>query len=71
MPKKTRRKSLAVGDRVRDKLTGRTGAITNVNDAGRQPTYAMSYDEAPQDHHITTPSKAGAERPEELLEAER
>jgi hypothetical protein len=39
------------------------------NDAER-PTYAVSYDEVPQDRYLTTPAKDGAERPPELLDPE-
>jgi hypothetical protein len=69
MPRKQARKRLKAGQRVRDKLTGRTGAVEAVHAAaGERPTYAVSYDEAPQDAHLTTPAKEGAERPPELLD---
>jgi hypothetical protein len=54
---------------VRDKLTGRTGTVEAVHAAdGARPTDAVSYDDAPQDAHLTTPAKDGAERPRELLD---
>jgi hypothetical protein len=71
MAAKRRGKSLKVGDRVRDKLTGRDGRITDVTDGGSQPQYAVAYDEAPQDHFLTTPAKDGAERVGALLEPVR
>jgi hypothetical protein len=71
MAAKRRGKSLKVGDRVRDKLNGRDGKITDVTDDGSQPHYAVAYDEAPQDHFLTTPAKDGAERVRAQLEPER
>ena len=68
MPRKTRRKSLAVGDRARDKLTGRVGTITDVTPRGGEQQVSLAYDEAPQDQHLSTPAKDGAQRPEKLVE---
>jgi hypothetical protein len=70
MPRKDARKRLQAGQRVRDKLNGRTGAVEAVHAADGRPTYAVAYDAAPQDPYLTTPGKDGAERPRELLDPE-
>jgi len=74
MPPRKRPKSLPeslkTGDRARDKTTRRTGTIDGVEDVGGRPQYALSYDEAPQDGFLTTPSKDGAQLPSELIEPE-
>jgi hypothetical protein len=68
MARKQSKKRLRAGQRVRDKLTGRTGAVEAVHSAAGEPTYAVAYDAAPQDPYLTTPAKEGAERPRELLD---
>ena len=57
-----------VGDRVRDKLTRRVGVVDAIQDVDGVQQYSVSYDEAPQDKHLTTPAKDGAQREAHLLE---
>ena len=68
MPRKKRRKSLTVGDRARDKLTGRVGTVTDVRPPGREEQVSLAYDAAPQDQYLSTPAKDGAQRPKKLVE---
>jgi hypothetical protein len=71
MPAKRQRRPFAVGDRVRDKTTGRTGRIAEVDDAAEgQEQCSVAYDEAPQDRYITTPVTEAARRPKGVLEPE-
>ena len=70
MAPKNRRRGLKIGDRVRDKITGRTGKVSDVTGGDGQRQYSVSYDEAPQDRYITTPLKDGAQRVPEMLEPE-
>lgn len=65
-----RKDSPRVGDRVRDKLTRRVGAVDTIQDVDGVQQYAVTYDEAPQDRYLTTPAKDGAQREEHLLEPE-
>jgi hypothetical protein len=70
MPSSKRPKSPRVGDRARNKLTRRAGRIEGVREVHGHREYVLSYDEAPQDHFLTTPAKDGAQLPTELLEPE-
>ena len=63
------RKKLRVGDRVRDKITTRTGTVSAVKDTDRPPQYVVDYDAAPQDGFLNTHATEGAERERGLLDA--
>lgn len=59
---------IAVGDRVRAKITNRTGEVTHVVTDGPTDTVIVSYDGEPQDGFLTTPARDGAELPRELVD---
>ncbi len=62
---------LEVGDRVRAKITGRAGEVTDVAHDGAHDQVTVAYDHEPQDEHLTTPARDGAELPTELVDRER
>ena len=62
---------IEVGDRVRAKITGRAGEVTNVQHDGTRDQVTVAYDHAPQDEYLTTPARDGAEFPTELVDRER
>lgn len=66
-----RNRPIEVGDRVRAKITGRTGEVTNVAQDGTHDRVTVSYDHEPQDEYLTTPARDGAELPTALLDRER
>lgn len=70
MPSRKRQAPLKLGDRARSKLNRRVGTVDAVDDVGGRPRYGLSYDEAPQDSHLTTPGHDGAQLPAELIERE-
>jgi hypothetical protein len=57
-----------VGEKVRDKLTNRVGAVESIDEIDGLQQYAIAYDTAPQDDYLTTPGKGGAQRERHLLE---
>jgi hypothetical protein len=69
MPRK-RSASLAVGDRARDKTNRRVGHVDDIIRVDGRRQYVISYDEAPQDHFLTSQAKDGAQLPKELVEPE-
>jgi hypothetical protein len=70
MQPRKRPRLLRLGDRARAKTTRRVGRIDEVIDVDGHRSYHLSYDEAPQDHFLTTPAKDGARLPQELVEPE-
>jgi hypothetical protein len=70
MASRRRPHSLKAGDRARDKTNRRVGRIDEATRVQGRRHYVVSYDEAPQDHFLTTPAKDGAELPQELVEPE-
>jgi len=70
MPSRNRKKILKPGDRVRAKITQRTGTIDHIEHVDGHREYAVSYDEAPQDTFLTTPAKDGVQLPRELVDPE-
>ena len=69
--RRTQQQKIAVGDRVRAKITGRSGEVTNVEHDGIRDQVTVSYDAQPQDGYLTTPAREGAEFPSELVDPER
>ncbi|MCC7370737.1 MAG: hypothetical protein IT306_20115 [Chloroflexi bacterium] len=61
-------RQFAVGDRVRAKITNRTGEVTQVVQDGATDTVTVSYDGEPQDDYLTTPAREGAELPRTLVD---
>jgi hypothetical protein len=61
---------ITVGDRVRAKTTNRVGEVTHVEHDGAHDQVTVNYDELPQDEYLTTPSRDGAELPQELVDRE-
>ena len=70
MRSKRRQQVLQVGDRARSKLNRRVGTVDAVDQIQGQLRYGLRYDEAPQDRHLTTAGRDGAQLPPELLERE-
>ena len=59
--RRSRARSLNVGDRVRAKTTGRVGEVTQVTQDGGRESLTVAYDRQPQDEYLTTPARDGAE----------
>ncbi len=70
MPRTKREAPLTLGDRARSKLNRRVGTVDAVEGADGHATYGLHYDEAPQDHLISTPEHDGASLPADLIERE-
>ena len=72
MAAKRSRRIPRVGDRVRDKTNGRVGTVEQVKeDDVRTGECTLTYDEGPQDRHITATATHGVRRPKACLEPER
>jgi hypothetical protein len=70
MSSRKRCPALKVGDRARAKTTRRVGRIDEVTKIQGRRYYGLVYDEAPQDHFLTTPARQGGRFPRDLVEPE-
>ena len=66
--RRSRKRSLDVGDRVRAKTTGRVGEVTEVRQDGGHQHLTVTYDRQPQDEYLTTPARDGCDLPRELVD---